>query len=250
MAVTLDDVTASLAEQGISLSISHKKVKNINFRVKPNQLLVSAPTRISQFELAHAIAGRVDWAISANKKLLNKQDQQPSIENRQFTNGDELKLWGEAFTLHLHTQQAGKSFCSVNHFTAHIHLYITSAPHTASYQTEIKQQLLALYRSELAEKMPALFEKWQPVVGKCAKETRIKKMTTRWGSCNVQKKRVWLSVYLAQYPLDCTEYVIVHELCHLHEANHSKRFWWHVQNAMPNYQYWHNYLKGTGKAVD
>ena len=106
------------------------------------------------------------------------------------------------------------------------------------------------YRRELQQVMPDLFAKWQPIVGAYATETRIKKMTTRWGSCNTRAKRVWLSVYLPAFPIECTEYVIVHELCHLHHANHSPAFWQEVKRAMPDYKHWHDRLAGKSGEVD
>lgn len=98
--------------------------------------------------------------------------------------------------------------------------------------------------------MPELFEKWQPIVGAQAAENRIKKMHTRWGSCNTRVGRIWLSVYLPAYPIECTEYVIVHELCHLHHANHSRKFWQTVATAMPEYKQWHGMLAGKGGKLD
>ena len=109
---------------------------------------------------------------------------------------------------------------------------------------------IALYRQQLLQVMPALFEKWQPIVGAEAAETRIKKMHTRWGSCNTRARRIWLSVYLPAYPIECCEYVIVHELCHLHHANHSREFWQAVATAMPEYKQWHDTLAGKDGTLD
>ena len=75
-------------------------------------------------------------------------------------------------------------------------------------------------------------------------------MHTRWGSCNTRARRIWLSVYLPAYPIECTEYVIVHELCHLHHANHSAAFWQTVATAMPDYQRWHSMLAGKTGQLD
>ena len=103
---------------------------------------------------------------------------------------------------------------------------------------------LRYYRKQLQIVIPELFAKWQPIVGATANEVRIKKMHTRWGSCNTRARRIWLSVYLPAYPIECTEYVIVHELCHLHHANHSPAFWRTLRQAMPDYQHWHDRLVG------
>lgn len=107
-----------------------------------------------------------------------------------------------------------------------------------------EHEILCVYRKALHEAIPDLIAKWQPIVGRCANEVRIKKMTTRWGTCNTKDARIWLSVYLAAYPYECTEYVFVHELCHLIHANHSKAFWAEVKKAMPDYQKWHGLLRG------
>lgn len=102
---------------------------------------------------------------------------------------------------------------------------------------------LLVYRDELTRYIPTLQAKWQPIVGKSATDVRIKKMHTRFGTCNTNDARIWLSVYLPAYPKMCTDYVFVHELCHLYHANHSPQFWACVQLAMPNYKQWHTYLK-------
>ncbi len=84
--------------------------------------------------------------------------------------------------------------------------------------------------------MDAYFEKWEPFLGVHAKERRVRAMKTRWGSCNICEKRVWLSSYLASYPVECLEYVIVHELCHLIERGHNKRFYTLVESCLPDWK--------------
>ncbi|MGE6361137.1 M48 family metallopeptidase [Psychrobacter glacincola] len=202
-----------LAQAGIELHISKKQVKNINFRLKPHQLLVSVPLFISPAQAAQAVMKRVSWAIANHPQVLEQYKRQQLALAQALTADSTLSLWGveQSFTL--------------NH-----------------------DEKLAYYRQHLAEAIPALFAKWQPIVGATANEIRLKKMHTRWGSCNTRARRIWLSVYLPAYPIACTEYVIVHELCHLHHANHSAEFWQTVANAMPDYQHWHDMLAGkTGK---
>ena len=202
-----------LAQADIELHISKKRVKNINFRLKPHQLLVSVPLFISPAQAAQAVMKRVSWAIANHPQVLEQYKRQQLPLAQALTADSTLLLWGkeQPFTL--------------NH-----------------------DEKLAYYRQHLSEAIPALFAKWQPIVGATANEIRLKKMHTRWGSCNTRARRIWLSVYLPAYPIACTEYVIVHELCHLHHANHSAEFWQMVANAMPDYQNWHNMLAGkTGK---
>lgn len=191
------DPTKTLAAHGIQLIIEHKRVKNINFRLKPNALYVSAPTFVDMHTLTQSINQRLPWVVHQHKKLITKQRQ---THHR-------LQLWGQ--------------------------------PHEFADDNEH----LNVYRRTLVERIPTLQAIWQPIVGQSADEVLVKKMHTRWGSCNVKARRVWLSVYLAAYPYSCTEYVFVHELCHLHHANHSPQFWSCVKKAMPDYLRWHGLLK-------
>ena len=207
------DLHKVLLGAGIQLQLQRKRVKNINFRLKPQLLAVPAPARLSHERIAASIEQRLEWILTQHPKIVAAQQAREQVQQGSKAH-QELRLWG--------VTQAG----------------LMSEP-----------QRLAWYRQELAAVMPALFAKWQPIVGKSAHEQRIKKMTTRWGSCNVRARRVWLSVYLPAYPIECTEYVIVHELCHLHHANHSQAFWQEVAKAMPAYQQWHDMLAGKGDGL-
>ena len=207
LSTTLDDLQQQLAQAGIELCITRKRVKNFNFRLKPSRLNMSVPTFATDKQVAHALQQRMHWIISQHEQIIKRQAQ----KNQQ--QDDPVLLWG--------ARQSNK--------------------HS---QKMTEQQKIELYRQELEKVMPDLFSKWQPIVGATANETRIKKMRTRWGSCNTRAKRIWLSAYLPAYPIECTEYVIVHELCHLHHPNHSREFWQAVKTAMPEYRRWHDQLAG------
>ncbi|MBU5617552.1 M48 family metallopeptidase [Psychrobacter sp. TAE2020] len=204
-----------LAAADIELKVSQKKVRNINFRLKPYQLAVSVPVAISAKQVAQAIDKRVDWALDQHKQLLIRHQRQQQLSSMNPTVAHPILLWGKAQSLNLN-----------------------------------EHEKLVYYRQQLAKVMPELFDKWQPIIKAKAKETRIKKMHTRWGSCNTRAHRIWLSVYLPAFPIECTEYVIVHELCHLHHANHSRAFWQTVETAMPEYKQWHTMLAGKAGKLD
>ena len=202
-----------LAQVDIELQVTKKRVKNINFRLKPYLLMVSVPKFISPAQMAQSIAKRVPWAIENHAQVLEQYKRKQNTSSESLVANSPFSLWGvvQPFTL--------------NH-----------------------DEKIAYYRQALSKVIPALFAKWQPIVSATANEIRLKKMHTRWGSCNTRVRRIWLSVYLPAYPIECTEYVIVHELCHLHHANHSAAFWQAVATAMPDYRQWHDMLAGkTGK---
>ncbi|WP_379544885.1 M48 family metallopeptidase [Psychrobacter sp. R86515] len=177
--------------------------------------MVSAPMHVSASQMLYAVAKRVPWAISNHPQVLEQYRRRQNTSSDPSAANNSVLLWGtvQSFTL---------------------------SP----------DQKITYYRQQLSEVAPALFDKSQPIVGVHANEIRLKKMHTRWGSCNTRAKRIWLSVYLPAYPIECTEYVIVHELCHLHHANHSRAFWQTVATAMPDYQQWHNILAGKTGQLD
>ena len=215
MEIRLDTIRQQLAQVDIELHISKKRVKNINFRLKPHVLMVSVPLHISDSQAADVVARRVSWAINHHPQVLEQHQRKQGALSDLTTADQPIYLWGKV------------------------------QPLTLSHGEKV-----AYYRQQLSDVMPSLFEKWQPIVGTYANEIRVKKMHTRWGSCNTRAKRIWLSVYLPAYPIECTEYVIVHELCHLHHANHSRVFWQTVATAMPDYQQWHNILAGKTGQLD
>ena len=73
-------------------------------------------------------------------------------------------------------------------------------------------------------------------IGVKVKEVRIKKMKTKWGTCNNKDERIWLNLELAKKPFHCIDYVFVHELVHLKEKKHSDRFIQLLNSAYPKWQ--------------
>lgn len=212
---TMTGLVECLLGHGIVLSVQRKSVKNINFRMKQGVLSVSAPIRLSEAMLISAIRARIDWAVAVHQTLTI---QPPPSSNR---------LWGEYFDLQawicdhrLHTQKAYRQFQKLND----------------------SAQMQWIYRHEIHERLPKMVQKWQSIVGKYASDIRLRHMSSRWGSCNVRTAKITLNTRLAVYPERCLEYVLVHELCHLHHANHSGDFWASVEKAMPDYRQWHDLL--------
>jgi predicted metal-dependent hydrolase len=92
------------------------------------------------------------------------------------------------------------------------------------------------YRRQLRALVPPLLAKWEPRLGRAVSEVRIRRMKTRWGSCNARAGRVWLNLELIKKPPACLEYVLVHELVHLHERHHSERFLEWMDALLPTWR--------------
>jgi hypothetical protein len=92
------------------------------------------------------------------------------------------------------------------------------------------------YRRQLKELVPPVLEKWQSRLGVWTNEWAIKKMKTKWGACNVEARRIWLNLELAKKPVQCLEYIIVHELVHLMERHHNDNFISLMNNFLPQWR--------------
>lgn len=134
-------------------------------------------------------------------------------------------------------------FAHVARFVASKHAWILRAQaHIAAQPPEPNLTDLEPLREPMRAQVAAMLPLWEQRIGVKSTSFGIKKMRTRWGSCNVRTKKVWLSLTLANKPIDLLEYVLVHELVHLLEANHSPRFYALMDNFLPDWQCKHRRL--------
>jgi len=104
---------------------------------------------------------------------------------------------------------------------------------TQRASVEAKEKLMnEWYSAEFKKRIPVLLAKWQPVIGRKVSEFMVRKMKTRWGSCNIQKQRICLNLGLAKKPPECIEYILVHEMVHLLERNHNQVFKKHMDKFL------------------
>jgi len=93
------------------------------------------------------------------------------------------------------------------------------------------------YRRQLKAILPGLIEKWEKKMDVRVNEFGIKKMKTKWGTCNREAKRIWLNLELAKKPAECLEYIVAHELAHLIERNHNDSFISLMNKFMPKWRF-------------
>ena len=87
--------------------------------------------------------------------------------------------------------------------------------------------------------------KWEPVIGKHVREWGVKRMKTKWGSCNIEARRIWLNLELAKKPVNCLEFVTVHEMVHFHERLHNDRFVALMDEFMPKWRLYRDELNAA-----
>ncbi|WP_457554058.1 M48 family metallopeptidase [Desulfobacula sp.] len=218
-----------------SFEIVKKTIKHIYFRVYPSKrkIIVSAPLQIDPETLNRAILSKFDWI----KAQIKKGEVSEPGPVKTYTTGEELMFKGKGYPLYVNYQDTRpKVFMTDDN---RIHLVVN--PDSNVLQRE--KVITAWYRKELKRSIAMHVDNWQPRLGVTINEFNVRKMKTRWGSCNINAKRIWLNLALIKLSPPLLEYVIVHEMVHLLERKHNARFKGFMNQFIPD---WRKFKKELG----
>jgi predicted metal-dependent hydrolase len=222
---------------GIKVEVVRKDIKNLHLGVYPpnGRVRVAAPLVVSDAAVRLAVIDKLGWIKRQRAKFAAQPRQSP----REMVNGESHYFMGKRYRLRV-LEQAGPAMVAIRGI-ASLDLFVR--PGTSPEQREVV--LLHWHRDHLRSLIPPLLEKWQPVLGVQVADWGIKKMKTKWGSCNIAARRIWLNLELAKKPSQCLEYIVVHELLHLLERHHNERFLALLDAYMPR---WRQYQEMLNKA--
>ena len=214
--------------ENIDITLKRKNIKNMYLRVLPpnGEVVISAPLFLSDEEIANFVKLRKDWILKKQQLILNNKIQAPL----KYKSGEKHYLWGKEYTLQLVSRNNLKKI-AVDYENSII--YLPVSPRSRKETRE--KQLNELYRQELEKAIPAVLEKCVKIVGRRPSEVKIRNMKN-WGNCRYQDKRITLNLKLAKKDPICLEYVMIHELCHLIEFNHGKKFKKLMDEFCPNWK--------------
>ncbi len=213
---------------GVEIELTRKKIKHFYIRVVPpdGSVRMSVPLRARNSDIASMVDERLGWISERRTEILRSAPAAPPLA---VVSGECVELWGTDKSLLVYPAQ-GRPDVSVG--TGY--LLVRTKP--AASREQRLRQLREFYRAELKSAAAPLFEQWSMRMDIDSYEWRTKKMSTRWGTCNVSHRRIWLSLDLARRTPACLESVIVHELTHLLERNHTKRFWSLMDQLHPSWR--------------
>ena len=211
----------------LQIETVRKDIKNIHLGVYPpdGRVRVSLPLKINDETLRLFIISKKSWIKKQQKKFLQQERQ----TKREYVSGETHYFFGRRYQLNVNNSDSEPKIEIRK--KKHIDLYVK--PNTSIQQKE--RIFEKFYRSELEKIIPKLVQKWKKKVGTKVNEVKIRKMKTKWGTCNSKDKRIWLNLELAKKPLQCIDYVFVHELVHLIEKRHSDRFIQLLESSYPNW---------------
>ncbi len=212
---------------GISIEVLRKPIKNMHLRIYPpdGRVRLSAPLKLSLKHIYQQIEAKREWLHTQRARVQALPPTLPPL----LQNGEQHYFLGEPYTLALIEHQS--SF-KVN-LCKNVLQLSTKRDSTLHQKQAILKQW---HQTQIQSLVPALIQKWQPIMNVNVTAWGAKIMKTRWGSCNVRTRRIWLNLLLIKKPIQCLEYVLVHEMVHLLEASHNKRFHQLMDQFMPEWR--------------
>ena len=199
----------------ISIDVVKKEIKNIHLSVLPplGKVRVSAPSKMNLDTIRVFTISKLRWIRKQQKQFAEQKRE----TKRRYVSGESHYLKGERYLLKV-IERKGKQEVKLK-FNK-IELYVLP-----NATVESKERIMEKwYRSILSEYIEVFVDKWEKKIGVNCLNSKIRKMRTLWGSCNKDKQTITLNLELSKKPIECLEYIVVHELIHLIEYSHNQRF--------------------------
>lgn len=199
----------------ITVDVVRKDIKNIHLSVYPptGRVRISAPSRIKLETIRVYAVSKLGWIKKQQEKLRSQERETP----RDYITRESHYFMGKRYLLKITETDATKTVV-LRH--REIELVVKKGA-----DLKQKQKLLEdWYRKRLRQSAGKYIAFWEKQMNLKVAEFGIKRMRTKWGSCNRGAKRIWLNLELAKKPKECLEYIVVHEMVHVLERNHGTRF--------------------------
>jgi len=217
-----------LKVSGIDIGVTRKDIKNLHINILPpdGRVRVSAPLNMSQESIRLAIVSRLT-RIKREQKSMSEYIRE---SRKEMISGESYYVDGNHYVLDVIEINKSPEIIIRNKKTIELRI----RPNTSREKREqiMQEWLRNRMRNNLAELIP----KWESIVSVKASYYGIKRMRTKWGSCNSEQKRIWLNLELAKKTPQCLEYVLVHEIIHILEPKHSDRFFELLDEYMPTWR--------------
>ena len=219
--------TTRIEIRGIEVEVVRKDIKHLHLGVYPpeGRVRVAAPLRLDDDAVRLAVITRLAW-IRRKRAEFQGQDRQ---SRREFVTGESHYFEGRRYRLNV-VESTGPTSIRLRD-NAWMEMRLRSATDRDAREAIMYRW----YRARLRERIPEMVAKWEPRIGVTVADWRIRRMKTRWGTCNLEAERIWLNSELAKKPVSCLEYVVVHEMVHLIERGHTERFRRILDRVMPGW---------------
>lgn len=237
----MSTASAYLTVRGIGIDVIYKDIKNLHIGVYPpmGRVRVAAPRHLDDDQVRLAVVHRLSW-IRRQREELRSADRQ---SEREMVTGESHHIWGTRLRLKL-VERPGRAHLEIE--GSRLTLY---AP--AGRTVEQRRRALdSWYREQLRHAIPDLVVKWERKLKVTVPQWDIRRMKTKWGTCNRETRRITFNVELAKKHPDCLEYIVVHEMVHYLERNHGERFTEFMDGLLPDWRTRRDLLNGSPLAAE
>ncbi len=212
----------------LNIDLIRKNIKNMHLAVYPptGRVRLAVPSRAEEETIRLFVVSKIAW-IRRHQRSFQQQNRQSPLE---YKARESHYFQGRRYLLSIEEADAPARVELRNNN----YIQLFTRPNSSKEQRA--STMREWYRAELKAILPEIIERWATKIGVKVEEWHIKQMKTRWGTCNIPKKRIWLNLELAKKPLQCLEYVVVHELTHLLERYHNARFYALMDTFLPNWR--------------
>lgn len=212
----------------LSIEIVRKDIKNIHLAVYPpnGRVRLATPQHVEEETIRLFILSKLTW-IKAQQRKFNDQNRQGP---REYIERESHYFQGRRYLLRITEENKPPKVVLKN--KTYLDLHIRPGTPVAQRQNIVNEW----YRAQLKTQIEPLLEKWLPIIGVTLNDWQVKYMRTKWGTCNIEARRIWINLELAKKPVACLEFIIVHELVHLLERRHNDRFLGYMNRFLPNWK--------------
>ncbi len=213
----------------IDYELIFSKRKTLGIHVYPDaRVIVRAPLGSNLRFIEEHLHQRAAWIIKHQQRF--RQTPPPATDEPQYVSGATVRYLGERYPLRIETSPRQR----VQLGGGEIVVSLRDATDPERIAALLNRWLRVQAERVFAERLTACFPHvaaW----GVAYPPLKIRDMKTRWGSCS-SKGNVSLNLRLIHQPIELIDYVVLHELCHLKELNHSPRFWKLMDRVLPDWR--------------
>ena len=221
--IEVETITVS----NIKIDVVKKDIKNLHLAVYPptGRVRIAAPLRTNDEAIRLFAVSKLGW-IKRHQRTFVSQDREVV---REYVSGESHYFNGKRFLLQVIEHDSAPRV-EVQH--KNLFLYVRTESTTKQRATVLNEW----FREQLKQQIPELIDKWEQTMKVQLNDWGVKQMKTKWGTCNIDKKRIWLNLELVKKPVRCLEYIIVHEMVHLLERHHNDNFVAYMDKFLPQWR--------------
>lgn len=220
----------------IAVEVVQKDIKNVHLSVYPpnGRVKISAPLRMSADTIRVFAISRIGWIKQQQAKLRGQEREAP----REYLDRESHYVWGKRYLLKLVESDSPPAVTLKPRW-----MVMSVRPGTDDAK---KRAILEdWYREQIKRAVPTMLTKWEPVLGVKVERFFVQRMKTKWGSCSAESHGIRLNTELARKPLECLEYIVVHEMAHLTVRRHNGQFVNLLDACLPNWKQFRQMLNGA-----